>query len=178
MLIYDLLKKDHDTVKGLLNSLVNLSEADKQTRDGIITQIRDELIPHARAEEAVLYNSMRAIDMAKDLAWHGYEEHAEAEALLRTLQGMEMMNADWHSTAKRLKDAVEHHIQEEEGKIFNAARQLFIDEEAEAMGDAFEKMKPEVKEGGVVQNTLDMIANMMPTRLAASLREFRSNPQA
>src|SRR5438105_4888777 len=125
MLIYDALKKDHDKIKTLLAKLVDSSEKDKESRDTLIAEIRDELIPHARAEEAVFYNSLRSIDIAKDIVKHSYTEHMEAEGLLRTLQGMEKLDMDWTKTADKLKKAVEHHITEEESKIFTAAKQLF-----------------------------------------------------
>ena len=131
MLIYDLLKQDHEKVKGLLSELVNSSDATEETRVGLINQIRDELVPHARAEEAVLYNSMRAIDMAKDLAWHGYEEHAEAACggrVLETPRGSGGFGYDpvflpdgWDRTSAEVdqptKDAASHR-----GKAFRALR--------------------------------------------------------
>lgn len=172
MLIYEALKKDHDALKPLLARLVKSSQADEETRSQLINQIRDELVPHSRAEEAVFYNSLRTIDATKDLVMHGYEEHMEAEGLLRALQGMELIGADWEKTAKKLKDALEHHIQEEEERIFTAAQQVLIDEEARQMTTAFEQLKPEVREQSFMQNTLDMIANIMPKRFAGPLRSF------
>ena len=101
----------------------------------------------------------------------------ESEALLRTLQAADKVNADWQETARKLRLGLERHIREEEGRMFEAARQLFTEEEAEAMGDAFERLKPEVQEDGFTQKTLNMIANLLPTRLAASLRTFTHNPR-
>src|SRR5687768_4755652 len=111
MLIYDVLKKDHEKVKQLLERLVHSADADDTTRANLITQIRDELIPHARAEERVFYNSLRSIDQAKDLVRHGYQEHMEAESLLRMLQVQDKVNMDWSTNAKKLRDAVLHHIE-------------------------------------------------------------------
>lgn len=176
MLIYEALKTDHDTLKPLLARLVNASEESDESRSDLIKQIRDELIPHSRAEEAVFYNSLRQIDEVKDLAWHGYGEHAEAESMLRTLQVMDKVDADFTAIAKKLKQALEHHIAEEEGKIFSAAKQVLAPEEAEAMADAFEQLKSEVKEESFMQTTLDMIANMMPQRFADRLRAFNHRP--
>lgn len=178
MLIYEALKKDHDTVRQLLNELVMLGENDEQRRHSLIEQIRDELVPHARAEESVFYNSLRAIDSAKDVVMHGYQEHMEAETFLRTLQLKDKIDADWKATAQKLKKAVEHHIQEEEGKIFTVAQQLFTQEEAQMMGEAFEQLKPEVKEEGFLRTTLDMVANLMPPRFKASIRTAGINPEA
>jgi hypothetical protein len=178
MLIYEALKSDHLKVKILLNELVTLTEADSERRHSLIKQIHDELIPHVRAEESVFYNSLRAIDSAKDIALHGFEEHMEAEALLHTLQGKDKIDAEWKATAQKLKHAIEHHVNEEEGRIFSIAQQLFTQEEAEMMGQAFEQLKPEVHEEGILRQTLDMVANVMPPRFAASLRTFNLNPRA
>ncbi len=172
MTIYEALKTDHDKVKGLLNTLVSLGEGDEKQFASVVEQIRDELIPHSRAEEAVFYNSIREVNTAKDLAWHGYEEHMAAETLLRTLQAADKVDVQLNAVARELKSALEHHIAEEEGKIFSAAQHLFTEEEAVTMAEAFEGLKPKVKEGNIVQTTLDMVANMMPPRLAAPLRTF------
>jgi hemerythrin superfamily protein len=177
MQIYDVLKKDHEKVRMLLNELVMLGENDGNRRESLVQEIRDELVPHARAEESVFYNSLRSLDAAKDIIMHSYTEHLEAEGLLRTLQGADKIDAGWKETARKLKEAIEHHIQEEEGKIFNVAKQLFTNDEAVMMGEVFEKMKPEVREEGFMKNTLDMVVNMMPPRFAASLRAATSpNP--
>ena len=172
MLIYDALKKDHREVLALMDKLIEVRDDDTAARDTLVGQVRDALIPHSRAEEAVFYNSIRAVNTAQDLVWHGYAEHMEAEALLRTLQTADAINAEWRTIARKLKTGLEHHIKEEEEKIIPVAEHLFTKHEAEAMTVAFEEMKPEVKEGGMIQSTLDLIANLLPARLAAPLRTF------
>lgn len=176
MQIFDVLKKDHDELKILLNELVMLNENEDDRRHSLLKEIRDEIVPHARAEESVFYNSLRSLDAAKDIIMHSYKEHMEAEVLLRTLQMQDKMDVSWKETARKFRDAILHHIQEEEGRIFNVARQLFTEEECIMMGEAFEKMKPEVREEGFVKNTIDMIANLMPTRFAAAIRSQIHQP--
>lgn len=171
--IYQALKKDHDKLKPLLAQLVKASEVNEDTK-AVLEQIRDELIPHARAEEAIFYNSLREIDSAKDLVSHGYTEHAEAETILRSMQAMSSIGIEWTKAAEKLRDALEHHIAEEEGRIFSAARQVLLEEEARQMATAFERLKPEIREQGFMQNTLDMVANMMPQRFSEKLRSFNS----
>ncbi len=175
--IYDLLKKDHRKVEGLLERLVHSADADDETRTSLINQIRDDLIPHSRAEEAVFYNSLSAIPEAKDLIRHGYAEHMEAETLLRTLQGLNAVDAEWTTVAKKLRDSLLHHIEEEEGEIFTAAQALLADEEALLMGEAFTEMKEKIGDGGIVTSTLEFVANMMPLRFATPLRNFLHKPQ-
>lgn len=165
MTIYEELKKDHDKVLMLMDELIGLREDEEERRGSLVEQIRDELVPHARAEESVYYNSLRMLDATKDMAMHGYTEHMAAEGLLRMLQVKDATNMDWKATARKLRDALEHHIREEEGEMFDAGKQLFTNEEAIMMGEAFNAMKPEVREEGMMKNTLDMMINLMPPRL-------------
>ena len=125
MLIYDALKKDHDKVKSLLTQLLALDNDDDDARESLVSQIRDELIPHSRAEESVLYNSLRTSGAAKDMAMHSYKEHMETEVLLRMLQVRDKVDMEWKETAQKLKDSLEHHIAEEEGKLFVRAGLFF-----------------------------------------------------
>lgn len=175
MLIYDALKKDHEKLKSLLDELLSLTEKDER-RNSLIAEIRDELIPHARAEESVFYNSLRSIEGTKPLIKESFQEHIEAEALLRTLQMRDKIDVEWRTTAQKLKDSLVHHIREEEGAIFTAAREYLTSQEAEMMADAFERMKPEIRKEGFVKTTFDLVANMMPPRFMSSFRE-NNNPK-
>lgn len=169
--IYEALKKDHEEVKALLNELISL-RADDEYRFILIEEIRNHLIPHARAEESVFYNTLRAVNADKKVVFHGYQEHLEAETLLRTLQVMDKLNVEWKATAEKLRDAVTHHIEEEETEIFAQARAAFSQEEAVSMCEAFEQLKPKIEQEGFVKNTVDMVINMMPPRLADKIRSI------
>ncbi len=170
--IYEALATDHAKVKQLLNQLVNLNEENSEVRHQLISHIRDELIPHSRAEEAVLYNSLRMMDASKSLAMHGYAEHMMAEGLLRSLQVMDKLDTTWKTIAKKLRDALEHHIREEESEMFSAGRKLFTEDEAVSMAETFNALKPEIKGEGIVKTTLDMVANLMPPRLTEKFKNF------
>ena len=178
MLIYDVLKNDHVRIKSLLDEIIGLNEDASPRRTELIDRLRNEFIPHARAEEAVLYNSIRSIETAKDTIMHSYEEHIAAETLLRTLQVRDKVDMDWVKTAKKLRTALSNHIEDEENRIFNVAQQLFTNQEATVMAEAFQKIKPEVREEGLMKNTLDMVVNMLPPRIAASLRTYNVSPKA
>ncbi len=172
MNIYKVLSDDHEKVRMLLTELVGLNDKDTERRSELIAEIRDELIPHVRAEEAVFYNSLRMIDASKSMAMHGYAEHLEAEGMFRALQAMDKLDTSWKSTAQKLKQSIEHHIREEENEMFNAAKQLFTEEEAVAMAETFEAMKPKIKEQGLMKTTLEMVANLMPPRFSEKFRSF------
>lgn len=171
MEIYEALKKDHEEVKDLLNELCSLTNEDDY-RFILINQIRDALIPHSRAEESVFYNTLRAVNADKKLVFHGFQEHVEAETLLRTLQMMDKMNLEWKGTAMKLRDALNHHIRTEETEMFREAKSVFSRAEAESMCVAFEKLKPKIAQEGLVGTTMDMFINMMPPRLADKIRNI------
>lgn len=169
--IYEALKKDHVEVKALLDELVSL-KADDEYRFILIEEIRNHLIPHSRAEESVFYNTLRAVNADKKVVFHGFQEHLEAETLLRTLQVMDKLNVSWKATAEKLREAVNHHIEEEESEVFAQARAAFSQDEAISMGEAFEQLKPKIEQEGFVKNTVDMVINMMPPRLADKIRSI------
>lgn len=170
--ILEELRNDHRNVRELLDRLVATETSEKELWNNTVASLRDELIPHSRAEEAILYNSLRDLGRDGDLIGHSYKEHLEAEGLLRTLQITEAVGINWKAAAQKLKEALEHHIAEEESSVFAAARSAFSDEERASMGEAFIRMKPEVQDDTIVGNTFDMIVNLMPKRLRGSIRQM------
>ncbi len=172
MTIYEALKKDHDKLLDMLNELVMLKEDQDERKTELLAKIRDELIPHARAEESVFYNSLRALEKAKDIVMHSFKEHLMAESLLRTMQAKDKVNLDWKKTAQEFKAAIQHHIDEEETRIFNVAQQLFTPEEAEMMAEAFKTLKPEIQEEGLLKTSLEMVTNLMPKRFVPAFRSI------
>lgn len=171
--IYQCLVNDHDELKGFLEELVSLDEKDDY-REVVIENISKLLTSHSRAEESVFYNSIRAVSDSEEVM-HGYKEHMEAEGLLRKMQLKEVTGTDWTKTAKDLQDAILHHISDEESEIFDEARKIFTDEEAEQMGEAFLELQEKVMEQGVLKNSFDMIVNLMPPRFVDKLRNLGSS---
>lgn len=175
MNIYDALKTDHLEVMELLDELVNLNQ-DDEYRMVLIEQIASALVPHSRAEESVFYNSIRAMSSDNSSIMHSYKEHLEADALLKTLQVKGKTTFDWKSTALKLKDALEHHIADEENRIFAEAKRYFSDEEANMMGEAFHKMKDKVAKEGFVKTSFDLVINLMPPRFINKIKGL-ADPQ-
>jgi len=171
--IYDTLSNEHRQFEALLDRLVKSSKAGTDDWKTALDELRRGVVAHAHAEEAVFYNALREEDQAKGLVMHSYAEHATAEGEIRTLGAAKALDANWTSLMEKLSKDLRHHIQEEESKIFDAARQVFTDEEAELMGQAFQRMKQETAKGGdsMVASTIDLIANMLPPRMAGGFRK-------
>lgn len=172
MTIYEELKQDHRDVLALCDRLIQSADATMEQRNQLIAQIRDALIPHSRAEEAVFYNSIREANEGKAVVAHAYSEHMMAETLLRALQVEGKVNVGWRQTAQKLRDALAHHIEEEETEIFAEAEKVFSAQEAEQIGSAFVQLKPAIKEQSIVGTSLDLVANLMPGRFVATFKRL------
>ena len=170
MLIYEALKNDHKRVKDLLVQLTNLS-SDDQEKHQLVKMIRDELIPHSRAEEMVFYNALRSLEGARDLVTGSYKGHMEAETLLRSLQVREKIDVDWKETARKLKNSVDEHIRDEEERVIPGAQKHLQDEEATMMTEAYEKLKPQIKKESFMGTTVDLVVNLMPPRFTKAFRK-------
>lgn len=169
MQIYEILKNDHDELKALLEELVSLSDKDDY-RTILIGQIQQALVPHSRAEESVFYNAMRMLAPETSQIMHGFQEHIEAEAILRTLEAADKINADWKKLARKLKKGIEHHISEEENEIFAIGKKMFTDAEAESIGASFQKRKAREAERGFLKTSYDLVVNLLPPRFTESYR--------
>jgi hemerythrin-like domain-containing protein len=54
---------------------------------------------------------------------------------------MNSSSKEWLSTVEELADAIEHHAQDEEEKLFPKARKTMEKADAEAMGEQYLKVK-------------------------------------
>lgn len=174
MKIYTVLKKDHQKIAQLLDRLVICSEGGDPQWRKVVGQIRDELIPHSRAEEALFYNAIREAEHGSNVIAHSYAEHMMAETELRALEAMQLIDANWTSLAKKLRRDLNHHVEEEETKVFSAARSLFTEEEADQIGEAYLRLKPYVKDQSLTGQTFDLITNLLPRRLVVGFRKHFS----
>lgn len=173
MNIYEALSKDHRDFESLLDRLVFASKAGNDQWKPILDELRRGVIAHAHAEEAVFYNALRAADASKGLIVHSYTEHATTEGVLRTLSAAKAIDANWTSLMEKLRKDLFHHIEEEEERVFGAAREVFSDEEAQQIGAAFERLKQDTAKDGdsLLASTVDLVANLLPPRLTESFRK-------
>src|ERR1700709_1988444 len=131
--IYTALSNDHLVFKKQLDRLLAASKADDPSWKDTLDELRRGLIAHAHAEEAVFYNALREADEAKGAVAHSFAEHAAAEGEVRALGVAKAIDASWTGMMERLSKDLRHHIEEEESRVFDAARQVFSAQEAEQL---------------------------------------------
>jgi len=69
------------------------------------------------------------------------EEHKKAKTLLSELEELGADNHDFGSKLQQLMEAVEHHVEEEEGEMFPKIQEVFDEDELEQLGQELEAAK-------------------------------------
>ena len=141
-----LLKADHVKVKGILRELEPTTERALKTRTELFSKLKTELTVHEIIEEEIFYPALKEHPKAKDIVLEGYEEHHVVDTVMAELEDLPVDDESWGAKAKVMKENVEHHMEEEEGEMFQKARQVFDRDELEALGTRMERRKTEAQE--------------------------------
>jgi hemerythrin-like domain-containing protein len=136
-----LLKEDHDRVRKMLNEGEETTERAEKTRTELFSKLKTELEIHERIEEEVFYPALKQHPKARELALEGYEEHHVVDQILAELEQTPVTDETWTAKFKVAKENLEHHIEEEEGEMFKAARQALSREELQELGQRMAELK-------------------------------------
>jgi len=154
-----LLKRDHDNVDAMFKKYDRMKEGDER-KAPLREQVCMELTVHAKLEEALFYPALKSLfeqggmDKAVDLIEEADVEHASLKWLIEQLQSGDQSDEGMiDARVKVLSEYVKHHVQEEEGEIFKAARKVDID--LVALGAEMEARKAELASGGSPQREGD-----------------------
>ena len=140
-----LLTTDHKKVKGLLGELESTTERGVKTRTELFATIKGELTVHEIIEEEIFYPELRDHPKAKDIVLEGYEEHHVVDLLMGELESLDVGDETWGAKAVVMKENVEHHMEEEEGEMFQKARQVFDRAELDDLGQRMATRKASAK---------------------------------
>jgi hemerythrin-like domain-containing protein len=141
-----LLKEDHDRINPLLAEIKETTERAEKTRGELFSRIKEELTVHEIIEEEIFYPALKEHPRAKEIVLEGYEEHDVVSRLMGELDGMDPTDERFGPKAKVMAENIEHHIQEEEGEMFERARQVFDADELEELGNRMGKRKESAKQ--------------------------------
>jgi hemerythrin superfamily protein len=141
--IYTKLKNDHESVAHVLQRLLEMKTGATNTgpRQRLFSELKHSLIQHSEAENEVFYAPLREHSDTRDLIRDGQAEHQRIESLLNELDGIEKDDAQWGAQLHTLKGIIEHHVHEEEEKVFPKARNIFTAQQAKELGQQFAQAK-------------------------------------
>ncbi len=126
MTIFEALRKDHDIQRELVDNLVK-TEGDSDKRNELFILLKRQLEAHAEAEERNFYKPLIDSDLTQGRARHSIAEHHEMDELIEELEETDYSSPGWLVTAKKLREQVHHHLDEEEQEVFQLAGKVLSD---------------------------------------------------
>ena len=139
--LYQMLIQDHRAVDDLFEKIEKSGKNANRTRQQLFGKLREELELHTRVEEQIVYPDFKKHERVKDFIGEALEEHGEVKKMLQQLGRMEPGAAEWSAGIADLKKAVQHHVREEEQRIFPAARKEIDEDEANDLARRVQAMK-------------------------------------
>ena len=137
--IFGKLTEDHNDTKKKLSSIQKADNAGR--RKQIFQSLKYDLEIHTSFEEEIFYPEARSATGMDDEIDDDLQEHREAKEILEALEGMEPSSQEFEEKISELEEALEHHISDEEEKLFPVAREKMDDALASRMGQQYEDTK-------------------------------------
>lgn len=142
--ILQVLETEHEKLRALLRSLDGTNDQTVASRVELLAQIEQQLLPHAKWEETVLYPEFAKCADAEGLKLHAgaVEEHRIVEkTVLPDLKGADASSLRFAGTAKVLRTLIDSHSRDEEQHMFAICRRLFTVEERADLALRYEEWK-------------------------------------
>jgi len=140
--IFEVLHLEHTDVSALFEQIeaMLLDDSPSEARDLFIV-LRDNLLAHAKAEQAVVYPRFMQIKELADKMMEAEAEHGAVEMLIEQLDGRTPNGEQWLAQLKVLQENVQHHVKEEEGEIFETAKEHIDAAESKRLAASFLQAK-------------------------------------
>jgi hemerythrin superfamily protein len=132
-----LIEQDHREMEGLFDKVI----AGDGDRQALIGEITARLAAHARAEEEEVYPALTKADPGEEPeVEHAYDEHHEAEHLLRMARNL-VATPHFDEAFTAFVAAVKHHVEEEESEVLPALREAVDAKTLTRLGTAFDRVR-------------------------------------
>jgi hemerythrin-like domain-containing protein len=139
----ELLIGDHNRVKGLFARFEEAHEKEDEAKQRqLASQIFQELQVHMELEETIFYPAVEDVkDEVHELVVEGEEEHGVAKSLIAEAGSLDPSDEHWAAKVKVLKEAIDHHVEEEESEMFPKIRSTMAADRLEALGSELDAGK-------------------------------------
>jgi len=123
----DMLKQDHDKVEKAFKDFDKMDRQDAEACRRLIQAVCEDLKMHTALEEEVFYPAVRKAIGDEDLMSEAAVEHETASMLIDQLESTGPDDPSYFATFTVLGEYVKHHIKEEQGEMFPAAKRAKVD---------------------------------------------------
>ncbi|MCU1757951.1 hemerythrin domain-containing protein [Pseudomonas helleri] len=144
----DLLKADHEKVKGILSQLSESTDRAVKKRTELLEKLELEVSIHTQLEEEILYPAYKAAGgkAEAEMYYEAKEEHRTVDSLvLPDLKGTDPTSPEFAGRVKVIKELLEHHIEEEETDMFPHAKKILGKTKLDELGDQMLTLKARLK---------------------------------
>jgi hemerythrin superfamily protein len=123
----DMLKQDHEKVEQAFKEFEKMERDDMEACRQLIMGVCEDLKAHTTLEEEIFYPAVREVIEDQDIMNEASVEHETAKMLIEQLENMQEDDPNYHATFTVLGEYVRHHVKEEEGEMFPAAKKSALD---------------------------------------------------
>jgi hemerythrin superfamily protein len=139
--VITVLVDDHRAVEQVFGELESRSGTPEHRR-AMADHVIAELVRHSVAEEQYLYPAVRQVlSNGDEIADHELSEHAEAEQVMKQLDGLDPTEARFDELLGQLISSIRHHVEEEEGDLFPKLREAASQSDLDTLGGQVVKAK-------------------------------------
>jgi len=149
----DLLKKQHRQVEKLFKQCENAKQP-RQRRE-LMEQIVQMLKMHTKIEEEIFYPAVRELGTSKaeEMIDEAFEEHHVVDLVLAELPKVDPEDERFEAKITVLSELVEHHVEEEEGEMFQMAEDQIPEDTLQRLGSLMQGEKMKVARRSAPSNT-------------------------
>ena len=143
-----LLKQDHERVDEMFKRNDRMKEGDERKQQ-LLQMILEEVRVHAQVEEELFYPALSTLfeeegkDKERELIEEADVEHETVKWLMEQLEGEQSDEGMRDARVKVMGEYIRHHVEEEEGQIFKAAKKVDLD--LEELGRQIDARKRQLK---------------------------------
>ncbi len=138
--IYERIIEDHQKQRDLAARILE-TQGNSEERQQLWEEFQPEAVAHANAEEQTFYAALFQHQDTQEQARHSVSEHKEADDLIEEIGEMSMESSGWLQKFKKLKEDLDHHMEEEEKEVFSMARKIIDEAQAKQLAQAFNERK-------------------------------------
>jgi len=135
-----LLRQDHDEVRKMFEEF---ESADEDRKFELAAEICQALTVHSTIEEEIFYPQVREAIDAEDMMTEAEIEHTSVKQLIERVQAGEVDEVQLTAMIKVMGEYVNHHVNEEQRKMFPRVRRAELD--LEALGRELLERKTELQ---------------------------------
>jgi hemerythrin superfamily protein len=120
-----LIRRDHKKVESLFNKVEQSKKPDAKKR--VCEQALMELDVHSKLEEEIFYPAVRKHVGDEEMVEEAKQEHQQVKEMMRELRKMNIEDEEFEEKFSELVEAVQHHVEEEEGEMLPKAEESEMD---------------------------------------------------